>query len=114
MKFITTEIKSYDCIEHDPIDEWIPEEPDLVSFWCCISIGIKGQEGFDYFQVHVVTSRMLSQITDKKYTLVLPYYENFQQVIDVINQQMELCKNINWVGFTEEFSKIYHWEYSGY
>jgi len=114
MSFILTEIKSYDCADHDPIDKWIPDDPALVDFWCTVAIGIKNQEGADYFQVHVVTQQALSHVDDKQYLLVIPYYENWNQILDLICEKMDLCKDVNWAGFTEQFSKVFAWEYDGY
>ena len=114
MGFITTEIKSFDCTDHDPIDAWVPEEPAFVDFWCTIAVGPKDEVGSNYFQVHVVTQQALSQVADKKHMLVIPYYENWNQVIELLNEKMELCKDVSWAGFTEQFSKLFAWEYEGY
>jgi len=79
MKTLRPEIKFWDCIAHDPIEEWEPEDPSMVEFWCCIAIGLENEEGSDYFHIHVTTEKMLSQLSDKKYLLVLPYYEGWNQ-----------------------------------
>jgi hypothetical protein len=114
MSFITTEIKSYDCADHDPIDTWIPDDRAVVDFWCTVAIGIQDEEGADYFQVHVVTQRALSQVSDKKYILVVPYYDNWNQIIRLIDEKMKSCKDVSWAGFTEQFSRVFAWEYEGY
>jgi hypothetical protein len=114
MGFITTEIKSFDCADHDPIDKWVPDDPAEVDFWCTVAIGIRDDEGADYFQVHVVTQKALSQVSDKRYILVVPYYENWNQIIAQLYEKMELCKDVSWAGFTEQFSELFAWEYDGY
>jgi hypothetical protein len=114
MSYIAIEIKSFDCADHDPIDKWIPEDPSFVDYWCTIAVGIKGEEGADYFQVHVVTQQALSQVEDKNYLLVVPYYQGWSQIVKLIEEKMDLCKHVSWPCFTEQFSKMFAWEYEGY
>ncbi|MFC1773389.1 Imm8 family immunity protein [Pseudomonadota bacterium] len=108
------EIKSWDCADHDPIEEWQPDDPSLVEYWCNIAIGVKGEEGADNFQVHVVTEKMLPQIKDKNFMLVLPYYEGWNQVLDALNSKLEDINELNWSGMSEKLAKMFYWEYEGY
>ncbi len=114
MRLKKPEIKSWDCFEHDPIDEWQPDDPSMVEYWCNIEIGIEGEEGADNFHVHVVTERMLSQIDDKYCLLVFPYYEGWIQVLDTLNLKLSSISELNWSGMSEESSKMFHWEYEGH
>ena len=114
MKLKKPEIKSWDCTDHDPIEEWKPEDPSLVEYWCNIAIGVEGEEGADNFQVHVVTERMLPQIDDKKYMLVIPFYEGWNQVLETLNSKIEGINELNWSGISEKLSKLFYWEYEGY
>lgn len=113
MKLKKAEIKSWDCVEHDPIEEWQPDDPLFVEFWCNVAIGVEGEEGADNFQVHVVTERMLSQINDKNYMLVLPCYEGWEQVLRSLNSKLDDVGELSWAGVSEKLSKIFCWEYGG-
>ena len=113
MKLKKPEIKSWDCVDHDPIDEWEPDDPSMVEYWCNIAIGIEGEDGADNFEVHVVTERMLPQIEDKSNLLVLPYYEGWNQVLTALNTKISGITALNWVGMSEDLSKIFAWEYEG-
>jgi hypothetical protein len=114
MKLKKPEIKSWDCTDHDPIEEWQPDDPSLVEYWCNIAIGIEGEEGTDNFQIHVVTEKMLPQINDKNYIIVLPYYEGWNQVLSTLNSKLEGINELNWAGMSEKLSKMFYWEYEGY
>lgn len=104
-------IKSWDCAEHDPIENWKPEDPEYVDFWLNVTIGIKDEIGGDNFQVHVVTSKQLSKIEDKKYILVIPYYLGIEKVISNLEKSIEGLTDLNWQGISEKISKLYLWEF---
>ena len=114
MELMKPEIKCWDCTDHDPIDGWIPDDPEMVNYWCNVAIGIEGETGADNFQVHVVTEKMMSQIEDKEYLIILPYYEGWSQVLDAINQKIAGISELSWAGISEKLSKLFYWEYEGY
>lgn len=113
MELKKPEIKSWDCVEYDPIEEWQPDDPLFVEFWCNVAIGVKGEEGADNFLVHVVTERMLPQIKDKKYMLVLPCYEGWGQVLSSLDSKLDDINGLSWAVLSEKLSKIFYWEYEG-
>lgn len=51
-------IISYDCTDHDPIEEWVPDDVFDIDFWMNFTIG-PDNKGGDNFQVHVVTPNNL-------------------------------------------------------
>ncbi|MBT8141913.1 MAG: hypothetical protein HKN88_10165 [Gammaproteobacteria bacterium] len=114
MKTLKPIIKEWDCITHDPIENWEPEDRSMVEFWCNISIGIEGQKGADNFNVHVTTEKMLSQLAHKDYILVIPYYESWSQVLNILNTKVNDISGINWQGISLELSKMFQWEYENY
>ncbi|WDD97439.1 Imm8 family immunity protein [Thalassomonas actiniarum] len=114
MKLLTPEIQSYDCCDHDPIDEWVPEDPSMVDYWLNISVGVKGEIGSNNYQVHVVTQGVLSQIKSKSHLLILPYYEGFTQVLREINYKLIDCSDVSWEGVFSRIAKLYAWEYESY
>lgn len=56
------EINSWDCVDHAPIEEWVPEAPSNFDYCCNTAIGIECEEGADNLQVHVASENMLPQI----------------------------------------------------
>lgn len=114
MKLQKPEIKDWDCSDHDPIEDWQPIDPAWVEYWCNIAIGIEGEDRADNFQVHVVPEKMLPQILDKKYILVLPYYEGWDQVLQALNTKISNINELNWAGMSEKLSEMFLWEYKDY
>lgn len=111
MKLKTPVIKDYFCIDIENIDEWNPEDPEFVDFWLDIYVGFEESEGSDNFGLHVVTQRQLSQVINKKYLLIIPYYEGIKQILEEIETTLEKCKDINWLGASNQIEKLYFWEY---
>ena len=110
----TPEIKSWDCTEHDPIDQWKPEDPERVGFWCNLTIGIQGQEGGDNFMVQVATHKVVPQLQDKTNLVVIPYYESWEATLTVLQEILAQCADFDWSGISEKLAKHFHWEYQGY
>jgi hypothetical protein len=52
-------IKSFDCVDHDPIEEWIPGDINDIDIWITFSIGPSDEVGADYFQGHFITKNYL-------------------------------------------------------
>ena len=107
------EIKSWDCIDHGPIEEWVPDDPSDVEFWCNLTIGIKGEAGADNFQVHIATDKAVSGINTKRYLVVVPYYESWVHVLEKLKSIVVQCEDISWSGMSEKLSKHFRWEYEG-
>ena len=113
MKLITPVIKSWDCPDHDPLEDWVPEDRAVTDFWINLAIGIEGEAGADNFQVHVVTRRALSQVGNKEFILVLPYYEGVDQVISAINERIGSIQELSWDAVAKRLSAMFRWEFDG-
>ncbi len=98
-------------MDHDPIDEWAPEDRENVDFWFNVSIGIEGEASADNFQVHVVSESMLSRCTEKNYLIVIPYYESWDNIIDAVKVKIESCTDVSWSGMAPQIAKLFLWEY---
>ena len=109
----TPEIKSWDCSDHDPIEDWVPDDPSDVEFWFNISIGIKNEVGADNFQVHVATNKAVASVADKRKLVIIPYYEGWEQILAVLQPMVEQCTDISWSGMSNQLSKMFFWEYEG-
>lgn len=113
MELKKPEIKSWDCTDL-PIEEWKPEDPYLVDFWCNLSIGIEGEDGADNFQVHVVSEKILPQLKNKEYMVVIQYYEGWDQILEILKDMISGINALNWFSMSEELSKMFYWEYEGF
>jgi Immunity protein 8 len=115
------EIKSYMISDFlDPnmqgvnIDLWEPDDKEYFEFWMQISIGIEVETGADDFNIHVVSQRMLSSVVNKKYLLVVPYFEGVKSILDLVNRSIEDCAGSSWQDISTRISNMYHWEYENY
>ena len=105
------EIKSWDCSDHDPIEDWVPDDPADVEFWCNLAIGLEEGTGADNFQVHVATQKALSRILDKRKVVVIPYYEGWGKTLEIFRSIVSDCEDIDWLRVSEHLSTHFFWEY---
>ena len=106
-------IKSFDCVDHDPIDEWIPVDPFDVDFWMNFSIGVEESKGADNFQVHVVTHETIKNTKDKKYMIVLDSY-SWPKLLKQVEDILMKCEGYDWSDISEKLSKYFYWEFDNY
>ncbi len=103
-------VKSFDCADYDPIEQWAFDDPTEVEFWLSIEVGIESEAGSNLFQVHVVTQKMLSQIYPNNHLLILPYY-SWADTLSSINKVLSTCSDVSWEGMFNQVSKHFCWEY---
>lgn len=109
------QIKSFDCVDHDPIEQWVPSDPNDVDFWMNFSIGMAGEEGADNFQVHVVTrkSSSSSSAVEPKYSVVLEAY-SWPALLKAVAAVLESCKGSNWNDISAKLAGKFAWEFDSY
>ena len=109
------EIKNYYVIapEHIDIDEWIPEDPAHVDFWLRLCIGEPGKDGADFYDVHVVTQKQMSQVDKSNHIHIIPLYSSAQNLITELQTKVGNCRDISWIGAQEQLRQLFHWEYEG-
>jgi hypothetical protein len=105
-------IISYDCTDHDPIEQWVPNDPFDVDIWINFTIGPNSKSG-DNFLARVITSNNLHGKDSDKYAVILTEY-SWANVIYEINRFLEMCSGNNWLEISEKLSKFMHWEYQDY
>lgn len=105
-------IISYDCTDHDPIDEWVPEDAYDVDFWMNFTIG-PDIKGGDNFLVRVVTPNNLHGKNSAKHAIVLNEY-TWAIVLAEVDAILEHCQGISWTGISAQLSQYFQWEYDNY
>lgn len=106
------EIKGWDCIEHDPIEDWIPEDKAAVDIWCNFAIGLRGSGGGDNFSVRVITEAEIRHVNDHRFLLIVPYYESWSQILMQVRREIADCKGLSWAQVSEQLARRFKWEYS--
>jgi hypothetical protein len=105
-------IISYDCTDHDPIEEWVPDDVFDVDFWINFTIG-PDMKGGDNFQVHIVTPNNLHGKDSEKYAIVIKQY-SWSSLLTVIINMLEKCQGRNWSEISEKLSQLMYWEFENY
>ena len=111
------QLKGYDCIDHDPIDEWAPESDSDVFYYLCLHIGPPDELGADYFQVYVTTPQAINQHNlgrrlSQHRIIVNPY--TWEAVLESVRATLESCAGENWSQQSTLLAKHFSWEFENY
>lgn len=96
------------------IEEWVPEDPYEVDFWCTLEIGDSATHGENCFKVHIATERAVRHLNDKRYLFVIPHYESWAATLKLLKNRVECIEDVSWEGVAQQISEFFHWEYHGY
>lgn len=119
---IHPELKSWDCFDHDPIEDWVPET-DTVLYWLVLHIGLPGSEAASMFTVPVANHKGLHtpewkqrhrMPRDKTITPIVVDPYSWQAVHAEVEHRLGEISGISWFDLQEQLRLIFHWEYEGY
>lgn len=105
-------IIDYDCIEHDPIDTWLPNDIYDVDVWINFTIGTDKSAG-DNFLVRVVTPNNVHGKNDAKHAIILNEY-SWKNVLLNMETILEKSQGYDWLDISEKLSQFMQWEYQDY
>ncbi len=105
-------VVGFDCVEHDPIEEWVPPDPFDVDCWVNFTIGLDESAG-DNFLVRIVTPNNLCGPNAAKNAVVVNEY-SWSKALAAIERVLEESQGISWPGICHELSKRMLWEYDSY
>jgi len=111
------EIKGFDCVDLDPIEDWVPEDYSDVHYHLCLHIGPAGDIGTEYFYVEVTTPQAINRQNlgsslRKRCLVINPY--SWGAVLDRIQGIVAECKGSDWSQCTRLLCEHFNWEYDGY
>lgn len=93
-------ILRYDRLEHDPIDQWQPENPYSFALMMNFTIGITPNAG-DNFILYVETPDNAN--ISKKYTFTMSEF-NLEKIILYVNDLLSCCTGNDWQEISEKLS----------
>ena len=98
---------------HDRDIGWVPDDPYDIDEWATVNIGEYGAG--NYYQIHLCTNTLISQIENKRHLFVLSEWVSIEKVIESINEFIEdkLTENIKEDPYIV-LSRFWAWEYEGY
>ncbi|MHA3774823.1 Imm8 family immunity protein [Verrucomicrobiota bacterium sgz303538] len=112
----TPKLKAFDCIDHDPIDRWMPESDADVYYSLCLHIGPADKEGADLFYVDVATPQAINEHNcgkqRRRRIVVNPY--SWENVLNEVHTTLEKCAGNNWSEQSELLAKHFDWEFENY
>ncbi|WP_221033311.1 Imm8 family immunity protein [Actomonas aquatica] len=114
---MTPVLKAFDCTDHDPIDQWRPEDPDFVDYWLCLHIGPDEEDGADFFYVNVITEYSLRSLAGadavERKKIVLKSY-SWSRVIGAVEEILSSVEGHDWSAISSELNRHFAWEFENY
>ncbi len=105
-------ISRYDCLEHDPIDRWVPPDPKDVEIRMTFVIGSTLQEG-DYFEALVVTPNRVPVKGARRPMVVVDSFS-----VDAVQTEMrkllKSCEGETWAEVSAKLNLRLIWEFDNY
>ena len=105
-------IKSIDCINHDPIQDWIPENKKDVNIFITFHIGPKDGRGSELFNANVVTPNNVPTSSNAKYIEVVEY--NLESVVNKVNALLNNFESDDWAKIGSYLNQFLDWEFDNY
>ncbi len=114
---MTPQLKGFDCLDLDPIDEWQPQEDEDVYYTLCLHIGLPNEDGADLFYVDVLTPQAMKvfKVSNQILTnplIVSPY--SWENVMAEVKTVLENCQGEHWSDISRSLSKRFNWEFANY
>jgi hypothetical protein len=111
------EIKEYCRTDNEDLSSYEPEDKQVFGFTLLFSIGIKGQEGTDYFEVDVASARYLELLTPQpiflRHTILATDY-NIPEAVALMTKYVEALEEESWEQLASKISRVARWEYEDY
>lgn len=116
-KFISMDSPAISPGNDDP-SVFIPEEPDMFAFGLHFLAGADGEEGYDAFEVFVVSPKWLllnskEDIFMGRHMLIMHKY-HYQTLRKFIVSYVESCTGETWQEVAEKIGRLGKWEFEDY
>jgi len=118
MKEIIPELKGFDCVDLDPIDEWAPES-EKVYYYLTLHIGEPESEAADLYGVMVCNPAGIAAAKQAgvkfgpEPPIMLAEY-SWQGVLNEVTLRLKSCRGFGWLDVQEKLRRQFAWEYEGY
>ncbi len=114
---VRPEIRSVDCSDHHPIEQWVPDHRD-VYYWLNVRIGPTGEAAADNFVTLVATPAGLASLKQSGFRIgpeppiVVEPYE-WSSVRSQLEARVAECGDASWDRVNERLRRAFQWEYEG-
>lgn len=116
---LSPELKSWSCVDHDPIEDWVPDS-DTVLYWLGLRLGIPGDRAADLFTVPVANVNGLQTPAwkqrhrypnDRTITPIVVDPYSWPGVLEEIHRRLSGITGPDWSTLQEQLRLVFHWEY---
>jgi hypothetical protein len=106
------EIKGFDCADHDPIAEWVPEDPSAVDVFITFHIGPVGGSGADLFHARFLAEGA-PPIPARAKRFALGEY-SFEAAYAAVKALVERAEAPDWDSLARGLAVFMDWEFENY
>jgi hypothetical protein len=110
-------LKSFDCVDHDPIYAWHPGEGEDVDYHLCLHIGPAEKEGADLFYVNVLSEGAAGRCSEvelaAKKKIVISEY-SWAAVKARVEEIVRASNGDDWNAIAKKLSQSFDWEFDSY
>lgn len=98
------------------LKDFRPENPDWFYVGICMSIGVSGEQGIDYFDAAVCSVAYFKQWTgrrkiDHQRGLIVVAQYDYQAVSDCLNHIVMMYDEPDWPALANQLNRHFLWEY---
>jgi hypothetical protein len=108
------EIKGFNCLDHDPIQNWQPKDKDDVEIYMNFTIGPVSSMGGDNFQAYIITKKRFLELNEKDGRYIVLNEYSFENVFKQIDCIIKKCENEDWPVTANNLKEYFYWEYENY
>ena len=111
------EIKDYSRTGNEDLSSYEPEDKQVFMFTLLLSIGVKGQEGADFFEVDVVSPGYLEQLNRPPFFIrhtILAINYDVPTVVALITKYVDGLEEESWEKLVNKIGRMARWEYEDY
>jgi hypothetical protein len=114
-----SEVKSLMSTEVYDLENYRPDDYQSFCFTVTVSVGIKGEDGADMFNVNVCTPKWLLENYSKEEMLLgrhklIVFYCDMPMILRRIRKLFDNCVGDNWAEIALKLSRVGHWEFEDY
>ena len=111
------QLKAQDCTDHDPIEEYHPDDPASVDYWLCLHIGPADGRGADMFYVNILSEAAAYELDAdalaRRKKIVLAEY-SWDAVMHAVDQILCEVDGPSWHEIARQLSQRFAWEFENY
>ena len=110
------EIRDYQRINDENFSSYEPDK-QVFGYTLLFSIGVRGKEGIDYFEVDVASAGYLEQHNVKagflRHTILATNY-NIPEALALMTKYVDSLEEESWEKLANKISRISRWEFEDY